>query len=81
MANSIDFTVNGKRYRLSRDQVVMKMRGVTPERVAKHAVQVNGVKYPVKQVFSRVTGIDRLDFTSQVARRHLANLGFALERL
>jgi hypothetical protein len=43
-------------------------------------VQVGGVRYPVKQVFALVTGLDRLDFTSAIARRNLGKLGFELAR-
>lgn len=56
------------------------MSGVEPETIRSHAVDVKGVSYPVKQVFAAVTGLDRLDFTSAVARRHLLNLGFRVER-
>jgi len=31
-------------------------------------------------VFELATGLDRLDFTSATARRHLARLGFTLAR-
>jgi hypothetical protein len=31
-------------------------------------------------VFELATGLDRLDFTSATARRHLARLGFTLSR-
>lgn len=81
IVDMIDFTVNGQRYRMSRRQVIARMRDVAPEPLSKHAVVINGVRYPVKQVFGQVTGIDRLDFTSQVARRQLARLDFELERM
>jgi len=56
------------------------MRNVEPEPVRSHAVVVVGKRYPVKQVFAYSTGLDRLDFTSAVARRHLDRLGFELVR-
>lgn len=80
MTEEIDFVVNGESVSLSRREVEEKMAGVTPEPVRRHAVVVSGVRYPVKQVFEAVTGLDRLDFTSATARRHLGKLGFELAR-
>lgn len=80
MATRIEFTVNGNAFAISRDDVVTALRGVTAEPVRSHSVTVTGVRYPVKQAFAAVTGLDRLDFTSAVARRNLGKLGFELHR-
>jgi hypothetical protein len=76
----IDFVVNRESVTLSRGEVERKMAGVMPEPIRSHAVVVSGVRYPVKQVFEAATGLDRLDFTSATARRHLGRLGFELAR-
>ena len=78
---SIDFTINGRPMTLARSTVELAMRGVSPEPVQSHAVEVGGVLFPVKQAFAKSTGLDRLDFTSAVARRQLDRLGFPLFRL
>ena len=80
MSDSIAFTVKGRPFRLSQADVVGVMRGVEPEPIRAHGVFVAGRAYPVKQVFAAATGLDRLDFTSEVARRHLEHLGFELMR-
>lgn len=80
MADEIDFLVNGSPLRLTRSQVEKAMRGVAPEPIQRHSVLVAGVHYPVKQAFASATGLDRLDFTSAIARRNLAKLGFKLSR-
>ncbi len=80
MDRSISFTVNGKSVTLSRSKVEASVRGIEPEPVRAHAVVVNGRRFPVKQAFALATGLDRLDFTSAVARRHLDKLGFELVR-
>jgi hypothetical protein len=77
---SVEFVVNGEILALSRAGVTRAMRGVAPEPIRSHSVDVAGIRYPVKQVFGVVTGLDRLDFTSAVARRQLARLGFEVER-
>lgn len=80
MADGIEFVVNGKAIALTRAEVSKAMRGVTAEPVQTHSVLVGGTRYPVKQVFHQATGLDRLDFTSAVARRNLARLGFEVTR-
>jgi hypothetical protein len=76
----INFVVNGKPLSLTRAAVLDVMKNVSAEPVQRHSVKVAGVVYPVKQVFEAATGLDRLDFTSAVARRNLAKLGFEVAR-
>jgi len=80
LADAITAVVSGRNISLSTREIVETMRGVEPEAIRRHAVEVGGVRYPVKQVFASVTGLDRLDFTSAVARRQLIRLGFTVER-
>jgi hypothetical protein len=80
MGDTLVAVVNGSQIELSRRDIVRAMRGVQAESLRSHVVEVGGVQYPVKQVFAAATGLDRLDFTSAVARRHLLRLGFNVER-
>ncbi|MXY86843.1 MAG: hypothetical protein F4Y95_10260 [Chloroflexi bacterium] len=77
----IAFVVNGTLLRLSRHDVESSVRGLRPEPIQRHAVEIAGARYPVKQAFEAATGLDRLDFTSAVARRNLGRLGFVLLRI
>ena len=81
MAESIAFVINGRSMTITRGAVIAAMRGVGAEPIRSHQVLVDGRAFPVKQVFEVVTGLDRLDFTSAVARRHLARLGFEVSRI
>jgi len=74
----MEFVLRGRVYRLTKEEVEVKMREVEPEPVRKHYVVINGRKYPVKQVIEACLGIPRLDFTTQQARRILSRLGFEL---
>ncbi|MBJ7353976.1 MAG: hypothetical protein JHC98_04050 [Thermoleophilaceae bacterium] len=73
------FTLNGTRYEVSSDVAQSRLDGVVPEAIREHAVQVNGVWYPVKQAFEVAVGVPRADFISHTARRHLSALGFPLK--
>lgn len=69
------FTLNGVGHELSTADVERFLEGVAPEPVRQHGVRVNGIVYPVKQAFEVATGVPRSEFTSHIARRHLASLG------
>ncbi len=55
--------------------------GLDPEPVREHYVVVGTRRFPPKQLFSEVTGIDRADFTTHQARRTFRRLGFGVHRL
>lgn len=75
------FKVSSRSVEMSKSGVESVMRNVEPEEIRQHAVQVGTRLYPVKQVFERATGMDRLDFTSAQARSVLKRLGFQLKRV
>jgi 5-methylcytosine-specific restriction protein B len=73
-------TINGKRFTIERRDIERLVAPVEPESLRDHGVKINGRIYPVKQVVSLVTGLDRLDFQSMQARSVLQRLGFPLWR-
>jgi len=72
----MDFIVDGERYSLTKQEFETRMRGVEPGPIYQYAVVVNGVRYPVKQVFRVATGLEH--FTTQRARDVLRRLGFSV---
>ena len=75
------FTLRGQMFDLDKGEIERALRNLQPEAVTKHAVQVNGKMYPVKQALRAALGksdISRLDFTSADARRILRRLEFRL---
>lgn len=77
----VEFTVAGRRCRLTLDGVLRAVRGVEPGVIQRHAVEVEGVRYPVKQVVALATGLDPLDFNTNQARRVLRELGLPVVRV
>jgi hypothetical protein len=73
--------IDDKRVTLGRDEVIQKMRGVTPSPIRQHSVVIEGVKHPIKKAFSHVTGSDVLDFNTSTARNAFKKLGFQLDRI
>ena len=76
-----EFVLSGVRYLLSRTQVINRVREVQPGPINTHAVEIDGVLYPIKEAFSRATGLDLLDFNTNQARRQFQRLGFRVLRL
>jgi ADP-ribosylglycohydrolase len=79
--DQVSFKINGQSMTLSVGDVLGAVEGVEPEPVREHAVEVGGIWYPAKQPFALATGLDKLDFTTNQARRQLLRLGFSLTRL
>lgn len=51
-----------------------------PGPIREHCVEVDGVVHPIKEAFSRVTGLDVLDFNTNQARSVFKRLGFRVMR-
>ena len=56
---SIQFTLDGQRYELSREGVESRLLGVAPDAIRTHAVRVNDTWLPGIQAFEVATGIPR----------------------
>lgn len=81
MAAEVEFTVGGRRLRLSASQVERALRSVQPGPIQAHAVEVGGVLHPVKEAFAQATGLDLLDFNTNQARSIFRRLGFKVTRV
>jgi len=74
----VRFVLNGLAHNLNVQTVIERVRGVPPEAVRAHTVRIESVAFPVKQAFELASRINRAQFTSQTAMRHLAALGFEI---
>lgn len=78
---SVRFTLDGETFELTAESVRDRLRGHVAESIQSYWVEVDGVRWPVKQVISLATGVaDRQRFQSQSARRWLQRLGFTIGR-
>ena len=75
---TLQFTVKGRRYELSRSVVEGRLTDAVPEPIYKHAVKINGRWFPVTQAFEAALNVPRMHFISDTARRHFAALGFEM---
>lgn len=77
----MEFTLRGKFYKAEREDVIRVVKGIESEPVRIHFVEINGSKYPPKQVFGLLTGLSRIHFTSMDACGILERLGFEVKAL
>ena len=74
------FTIRGKFYELKREEILKKLKGVTPELVREYYIELDNTQYPIKQVLTIVTGLPPIAFTSKYAYDILVRLGFEIKR-
>jgi 5-methylcytosine-specific restriction protein B len=72
----VEFTINGERHDLTRAGVESILSTLEPESVHTYSVEVEGRRFPVKQVLAESTGLSVTDFDSTRAQRILQSLGF-----
>lgn len=68
----------GRRYDLARPKIETLMQGVEPETVRRYFIAINGVNYPIKQVFSIAVGLPVASFPTGYAFNVLQRLGFVV---
>ncbi|NYI71711.1 hypothetical protein GGQ54_002271 [Naumannella cuiyingiana] len=72
-------TLDGQSFELTPELVRSRLEGHAPENIRNYWVDIDGIRWPVKQVISLATGVeDRKRFRSQFSRRWLESLGFAI---
>ncbi|MFB0562926.1 MAG: hypothetical protein ACETWM_17145 [Candidatus Lokiarchaeia archaeon] len=77
----MEFTLRGNIYNLTRQDVEKAMNGVSPEQINKYYIEVNGEKYPPKQVLAESLGLGRVEFTTMDASNIFRRLGFKLNMI
>lgn len=73
------FTLDGEQFELTPESVRARLVDHVPEDIREYWVEIDGTRWPVKQVISLATGVtDRQRFQSQSSRRWLQKLGFPI---
>jgi hypothetical protein len=74
----MQFTLDGESFELTPELVRRRIEGHIPEDVREYWVEIDGVRWPVKQAIALATGANRGRFQSQASRRWLQSLGFVI---
>jgi hypothetical protein len=73
----VKMIIRGEEHRFSRDDVIHAARRVIPEPIKTYYVEVEGKRFPPKQLIRLVTGTGR-PFDSMNARAALTRLDFVV---
>ena len=76
MSEAIDFTINGKQYTCSKEDVEQTLKKAEPEKVNTYYIRVQGKRYPIKQAISQTLQIGKSTFITTDAHRQLEKMGF-----
>jgi hypothetical protein len=76
-----DFVLRGKTYRSSKEEIEQALKKVEPEPVRKYYIEVDGIRYPIKQPIELITGLARVAYTAMDAYRILSRLGFEIRQM
>ncbi|MFC7625569.1 DUF6884 domain-containing protein [Microlunatus sp. GCM10028923] len=75
---TITFTLAGRPFELSDDEVRAQIAQHRPEPIHQYWVEIDGARWPVNQVMALATGLAVAEFQSPNCRRLLAKLGFTI---
>ncbi len=75
---TISFTLARQQFELSADDVRTRLAQRRPDPIDQYWVEIDDIRWPVKQVMALATGLAKSDFQSQNSRRLLAKLGFTI---
>ena len=74
----MEITIQGKKYKISREKIEKAIKGGTPQRVTKYAVSIHGQLFPIKQVISETLQIPLMEFGTMTAYRILRYLDYKI---
>ena len=77
----IRFILRGKAYNLTREDIEKGMIGVQPEAIRLYYVEINGKKYPPKQILSKILGLGKVEFTTMDASTTLRRIGYKIKQI
>ena len=73
------FTIGGKTYSITADDIISAMNDKEPEAIRNYYVEIANIRFPIKQVLSETLGLVKIGFTSMDAYRVLVKLGFEVK--
>jgi len=68
-------------YEFSKEDFERELIGLEPEVIRQYYVEINGKKFPPKQVIAHILRLGKVEFTTMDAANILRRLGFRLRHL
>jgi len=68
-------------YEYTKEDFERELIGLEPESIRQYYVEINGKKFPPKQVIAHILRLGKVEFTTMDAANILRRLGFRLHHL
>jgi len=68
-------------YEYAKEDIERELIGLEPEVIRQYYVEINGKKFPPKQVIAHVLHLGKVEFTTMDAANILRRLGFRIRHL
>jgi len=75
------FILRQNAYEMTKEQVERELIGVAPEVIRLYYVEINGKKFPLKQVISHMLRLGKVEFTTMDAANIVRRLGFKIKQM
>jgi 5-methylcytosine-specific restriction enzyme B len=77
----IRFILKRNAYEFTKEQVERELIGVEPEGIRQYYVEINGKKFPLKQVIGHMLKLGKVEFTTMDAANIVRRLGFKIKQM
>ena len=74
----MEITIRGKKYDITSKKVLLALQNSDPQRIATYSVEIDGKRYPIKQILAKTLKISPMEFSSMRAYQILQDLGFKI---
>jgi hypothetical protein len=75
------FILKKSAYEYSKEDIERELIGLEPEIIRRYYVEINGKKFPPKQVIGFVLRLGKVEFTTMDAANILRRIGFKIKQI
>jgi hypothetical protein len=75
---TVKFTLRGRAFEKGKEDLSRAAKELNPGRIQKYSAVVNGIRFPIRQLVSALTGVPTIEITSQDAYRILQKFGLEI---
>jgi 5-methylcytosine-specific restriction enzyme B len=75
------FILRNSAYEYSKEDIERELIGLEPEIIRQYYVEINGKKFPLKQVIGHVLRLGKVEFTTMDAANILRRIGFKIKQI
>lgn len=75
----MEVTIRRRKFEIYKKKVLQALKNTDPQRIVRYFIEINGIRYPIKQVIAIALKLPPMEFNSQQAYQILQDLGFKIK--